>query len=136
MARFAVSALAVFGLVGGSAPAGAESGGYMLSALVPASCQVSHSQNQFAMAGAGVPLGELSEYCNAAHGYELVVSYAPGTMQGAILSLGDDRVVLNGSGQAVISRASGARIRHRALTAIPGEAGFDTDRLDFRVQLL
>jgi hypothetical protein len=132
MARAAVFILAMLGLVGTNAPAGAASSGYRLELVVPLSCQVRHSPvSASVMTGAAVSLGQLNEYCNAARGYELVVRYAPGTMEGAVLSLGDDQIVLNGSGQAVISRSSGARMRTRQLAAVPGQAGFDTDRLDF-----
>lgn len=137
MARSAVIALAAFGLIGSSAPAGAESAGYVLQLVVPVTCEVSHSPLQSAAITSGaVPLGQLNEYCNASQGYELIVDYAPGTMQGAVIAVGDEQVVLNGSGRAVVSRSPGARIRNRPLSAVPGAAGFDTDRLDFRVQLI
>lgn len=121
-----------------SASAGAESASFHLQATVPVSCFVRHMPTGVPVANAGNPvaLGQISEFCNAPGGYEVVVNYAAGTMQGAVLSVGDEQVVLNGSGQAVISRAQGPRIRQRALTAMPGANGFDTDRLNFQVQLL
>lgn len=137
MVRSAATALAALGLISIGAPAGAESGMYMLQVIVPVSCQVSHSPMQLAAVTSGaIPLGQLNEYCNAANGYELIVDYAPGTMENAVIALGNDQVVLNGSGHAVVSRAFGARALKRSLSAIPGNAGFDTDRLDFRVQPL
>ncbi|MDQ8758005.1 hypothetical protein RCO27_17400 [Sphingosinicella sp. LHD-64] len=120
-----------------SAPAGAESLNFNLRATVPVSCFVRHTAaGAGPSAGAAVALGQINEFCNAPGGYEVVVSYAPGTLRGAVLSVGNEQVVLNGSGQAVLSRAQGPRIRERALTALPGAGGFDTDRIDFRIQPL
>jgi len=118
-----------------ASPLGAESRTFLITARVPVICQV-----QFRPAGAipldntAVPLGEMREYCNAPGGYELVVNYAPGTMQGAVIVAGEDQVVLNGSGQAVLTRSTRPRNRARLLSAMPGAQGFDTDRLDLRLQ--
>jgi hypothetical protein len=116
-------------------PLGAESRSFLIRARVPVVCQV-----QFRPTGATpiantvVPLGEISEFCNAPGGYELVVNYTPGTMHGAVIVAGEDQVVLNGSGQAVLTRSPRPRNRARLLSAMPGRQGFDTDRLDLRLQ--
>ncbi len=137
MARRATNILATLALVAGSGPANAATVSLTLQAIVPVACQVRHSSAGVGGSADGtVPLGQLNEFCNAAQGYELIVSYAPGTMRGAVLVVGEDRVVLNGSGEAVVSRSLGARIRNRMLSATPGDAGFDTDRLNFRVQVV
>jgi len=107
---------------------------YVLRARVPVHCQVQQrAPGTVIEASNAVSLGQFREYCNAPGGYELVVRYAPGTLRGAVLEAGQDQVVLNGSGEAVLSRASGPRFRERAITATPGEHGFDTDRLEFQL---
>lgn len=134
--KCALGALASL-LVTASASAEAESMNFNLRATVPVSCFVRHSSMGAAAGGNGpVALGQINEFCNAPGGYEVVVNYAPGTLQGAVLSVGDEQVMLNGSGHAVLSRAPGPRIRERALTATPGANGFDTDHLNFEIQVL
>jgi len=126
---------AVLLLLCGSA-ASAESvatGTFTVQLTVPLICQVSH-QSAISPAGTGYRLGELREFCNSPRGYALVVDYAPGSMKGAVVSVGEERVVLDGSGHAVISRAQGPRIRDREIYAEPGAAGFDTDRLEFNIE--
>jgi hypothetical protein len=120
----------------GPASAAAEAGGsYTLHLTVPVFCTVKLKPTAAAAPDQNVAtLGEVDEYCNAATGYKLIVSYAPGTLRGSIVMLGEDRVVLDGSGEAVVSNAAGPRIRSRVLTATPGADGFDTDHLDFRIQ--
>lgn len=108
-------------------------GSYRVRLTVPVICTLSHDAAAATPAGDGYALGELKEYCNAPGGYAVTVNYAPGSLRGAIIEVGDDRVMLDGSGSTTISRAPGPRIRDRALMAIPGPAGFDTDRLNFRI---
>ncbi|WP_253190369.1 hypothetical protein [Sphingomonas sp. LM7] len=100
---------------------------------VPLVCTVSH-QSAISAAGTGYRLGALREFCNAPSGYALVVNYAPGSMKGAVVAVGEERVVLDGSGRAVISQTPGPRIRDREVFAEPGAAGFDTDRLEFNIE--
>ena len=108
-------------------------GSYAVRLTVPVVCTVSHRAAPAIPAGEGYALGDIREYCNAPGGYAVTVDYAPGSLRGAVIEVGDDRVMLDGSGSTTISRAPGPRIRDRALVAIPGPAGFDTDRLDFRI---
>jgi len=138
MPRYLTIALAFAAAVAAAAtPAAAETGTgtLALSLTVPVLCRVSYSS-----AGAGgavgqaVNLGQLKEACNADSGYNVVVDYSPGSLRGTVLQLGDDRVVLDGSGEAVLSYAPGPRIRTRQLTAIPGENGFDTTALTFQLR--
>jgi len=63
----------------------------------------------------------------------LLVTYAPGSLRGARIIAGDDQVVLDGSGQAVLSRSPGPRIRERPVSAVPGEHGFDTSRFELQI---
>lgn len=131
-----ISRLSVASLLLVSSALGAEpvaQSTFQLRLNVPLVCTVSHQAN-IAPAGNGYQLGELHEFCNSPSGYQLTVNYAPGSMRGATISLGDERVILDGSGRAVISQAPGPRIRDRQIYAEPGPDGFDTDRIDFAVQ--
>lgn len=108
--------------------------GFNLSLTVAVKCTVQHQATGFgAVSGQAVSLGTFREYCNAPAGYDLVINYAPGSMEGARLIAGNDEIVLNGSGRAVLSRSPGPRVRERMISAIPGENGFDTDRLELTI---
>ncbi|MBT2135762.1 hypothetical protein KK137_15595 [Croceibacterium sp. LX-88] len=113
----------------------ASSFSYNLRATVPVHCSVQHSAAGFGggSEGSGISLGTFREYCNAPGGYELLVRYTPGTLRGARIIAGSDTVVLDGSGQAVLSRSTGPRIRERTISAIPGERGFDTQQLQLDI---
>lgn len=122
-------------LLAGAARAGAESHSFHLSAVVPVVCKVSHERGAVGgPADGAVNLGNLTEYCNAPGGYELIVTYAPGTLQGTVLTAGEDRVVLNGSGEATLSRVPGPRVRTRSLIGVPGAHGFDSANLQVQVR--
>jgi hypothetical protein len=118
--------------------AGAESvsqGSVALHLSVPLVCTVSHAAS-LTPSGSGYRLGDLREFCNAANGYALTLDYKPGTMKNAVVVLEGERVVLDGSGHTVVSRATGPRSRTRAIYAEAGPQGFDTDRLMFNIQPL
>jgi hypothetical protein len=133
--RKIAAATAVTILASASPSAHAETFGYNLRLTVATQCTVSHSSiGAGGSEGGQVVLGQIQEYCNAPGGYEVIVSYTPGTLRGAVLAAGDDRVVLNGSGEAVLSHEIGPRKRERILSAAPGEAGFDTNMLQLRLQ--
>lgn len=108
-------------------------GSYLIELRVPVICNLSYDGAAAASEGGGYRLGDLREYCNAPEGYAVTVNYAAGSMRGAVIEVGDDHVVLDGSGTTTISRAAGPRIRNRAIVAIPGPGGFDTDRLNFQI---
>ena len=134
MRKFA-AVMAVTILASATPSAHAETYGYNLSLTVATHCTVSHSPIGASAGSSGeIVLGQIQEYCNAPTGYDVIVSYTPGTLRGAVLSAGEDRVVLNGSGEAVLSRSIGPRKRERMLVAVPGEAGFDTNMLQLRLQ--
>ena len=121
-------------LVAGPNAALAESGTYRIGVTVGLNCTVQHDLSGYGQhSGDAVTLGELREYCNAQHGYALLVRYTPGSLRGAVIRAGNDEVVLNGSGEAVLSRADGPRARERMLTATPGESGFDARSIQFSV---
>lgn len=109
------------------------SGDFQLRVVVPVICTVRH-HTAIAASGDGYTLGDLQEYCNAPNGYMLAVDYAPGSLKGAVVAVGESRVVLDGSGHTVISRERGPRILDREIFAAPGPKGFDTDRLQFNIQ--
>lgn len=108
--------------------------GFNLSLMVAVNCTVQHQPTGFGIInGDAVSLGTFREYCNAPSGYDLVINYAPGSMEGARVIAGNDEIVLNGSGRAILSRSTGPRIRERMIAAVPGENGFDTDRLELTI---
>jgi len=108
--------------------------GVNLNATVAIQCTVQHQATGSGIINSGaVSLGTFREFCNAPGGYDLVVNYAPGTMEGARVIAGNDEIVLNGTGRAVLSHATGPRIRERMIAAVPGANGFDTDRLELTI---
>jgi hypothetical protein len=112
----------------------AASFGFHLNLTVAVRCTVQHQPTGFGtISGGAVSLGTFREYCNAPAGYDLVVNYAPGSMAGARVIAGNDEIVLNGSGRAVLSRSTGPRVRERMIAAVPGANGFDTDRLELTI---
>ncbi len=112
----------------------AASVGYELRLAVPLYCAVKQQVGGYGSGANGsFSLGTFREYCNSPRGYTLLVTYAPGSLKGARIIAGDDQVVLDGSGRSVLSQASGPRVRERMIAAVPGEKGFDTDRLELSV---
>lgn len=112
----------------------AASYSFNLRLQVPVHCTVKQQAIGSGTAiGNAFALGTFREYCNAPGGYQLVVNYAPGSLQGARIMAGNDEIVLDGSGRAVLSRATGPAIRERLITMAPGASGFDTDRLDLNI---
>lgn len=107
---------------------------YNLRLTVPVHCTVKHQGVGMGAAnGDAISLGTFREYCNAPGGYQLVVNYAPGSLRGARIIAGNDEIVLDGSGQAVLSRTTGPKIRERVISMAPGSNGFDTDRLELDI---
>jgi len=128
MAQKSVSAMAMLATV--LTPSGAAANdtvGYKLKAVVPVSCEV-----QFIPIGSGasvaadiIRLGELKESCNSPDGYKLEIRYTPNTLRGVTLYLGNEHIVLDGSGRAFIPGSAGPAIQTRRLSAGVGERGFD-----------
>jgi hypothetical protein len=119
-----------------SAPTAAFAATYSfnLRLQVPVHCTVKQQSIGSGVAsGDAFALGTFREYCNAPGGYQLVVNYAPGSLQGARIIAGNDEIVLDGSGRAVLSRATGPKIRERLISMAPGANGFDTDRLELDI---
>jgi hypothetical protein len=112
----------------------ASSSSYNLHLTVPVHCTVKHQGMGYGAAdGTVISLGTFREYCNAPGGYQLVVNYAPGSLRGARVFAGGDEIILDGSGQAVLSRTTGPLVRERAISMTPGATGFDTDRLELNI---
>jgi hypothetical protein len=112
----------------------AASVGYELRLAVPVYCTVKHQAVGYgASANGAFSLGTFREYCNSPRGYDLIITYAPGALKGAKIIAGNEEVILDGSGRSVLSHASGPRIRERVIAAMPGNNGFDTDRLELSV---
>ena len=108
--------------------------GFNLSLTVAQRCTVQHKVTGFgAVMGDAVSLGSFSEFCNAPAGYDLVINYAPGSLRGAQIIAGHDQITLDGSGRAVLSRATGPQVRERPIAAVPGANGFDTDRFELAI---
>lgn len=118
-----------------AAPVSAASFSYRLKAVVPVHCVVKHDRTGAGIAmGDGLSLGLFREYCNAPQGYQVVVRYTPGSLEGARMKAGEDQVILDGSGYAVLSQTTGPRVRERQITMAPGANGFDTNQLEVDIQ--
>lgn len=111
--------------------AGAESYGFTLQANIPVICVLQFQVGAGGADSGTVALGSLREFCNAPRGYDLVVSYTPGTLRGTTIQAGNSEIVLDGSGQSTVGHSPMPRIREIPLTASPGQNGFDTDFLRF-----
>lgn len=134
--NYALPLVATLFIMGSSANATAMGeASYHLRLAVPVVCTVKHSPS-IAVDGAGYHLGDLQEFCNSARGYILTVNYAPGSLKGAVIAVGEERVTLDGSGQTIITRSTMPHARSRGIFAQPGSGGFDTDRLDFNIEAL
>lgn len=132
----AIAAIASLAATGGAQAAVAS---YGIRAMVPVHCQARLIRTAMpAMMQAGgaaaatnnLSLGQLSEYCNAPRGYRLMIRYTPGSLAGTTIRIGEDAVVLNGSGMATLSESRIPRIRSRMISAQAGEGGLQTQQLD------
>lgn len=118
---------ATIAVASASTATASDSIGFNLRAIVPVSCTVGYNPTGIAFNDNIVRLGELREYCNAPNGYDLEVRYSPNSLQGVTVSIGNERVTLDGSGFASIHGATGPKIQTRALSVQFGDNGFDTD---------
>lgn len=104
-----------------------DSIGFNLRAKVPVVCKVGYVPTGSSFSANVARLGELREYCNAPNGYNLELRYSPNSLRGVTINVGNERVILDGSGLASIPGANGPKIQTRALSAEFGEGGFDTN---------
>ena len=102
-----------------AAKAAEQTARIQLHGYVPVICRADFGSAPFAAPNSQVQLGVLHEFCNAGSGYQVVVEYQPTSDAGAILIAGR-RVLLDGSGRAVIEQASGPAIKSSLLAYIPG----------------
>ena len=105
-----------------------NSASFKLRAVVPVACEVEFIPVSSSASNAAdvIRLGELRESCNSPDGYKLEVRYTPDTLRGVTLYLGNERIVLDGSGRAFIPGSAGPAVQTRMLSAEIGENGFDT----------
>jgi hypothetical protein len=111
----------------------AADGSVNLRAIAPAVCNIKVEGVASSLSVDTVRLGTVRELCNALRGYQVSVSYQPGTLVGATLRLGNDSVILDGSGTAVITDSMGPAVQSRELTLVAATAGFDTSGLDLKI---
>lgn len=112
-----------------------QSMGYNLQAIVPVACSLRFKSSPSVFSDGSARLGMLREYCNAPNGYQVVVNYSAGSLRGAVVSVGSESVVLDGSGQAIVPGAFGPKIQTRDLAITPGANGFDASSLNLAVQI-
>jgi hypothetical protein len=131
---FAILPISCLALATGAAKA-EDSIGYNLQATVAVVCSVKFEAAGGTSVDGASRLGMIKEYCNAPGGYQLVVQYSPGSLRGAVVNVGESRVVLDGSGTAIIAGARGPKIQSRELIIMPSPNGFDTESFSISAQL-
>jgi hypothetical protein len=112
--------------------ASSASTGSTISLEVPVNCKLVH-RGDFAQLGDAYSLGQLYEYCNAPGGFLVQVEYQPGSLQGATVQVGEQTVVLDGSGHNQVMGASGPKISTVNVVANPGSNAFDAGALQFQI---
>lgn len=122
-------------VVAGPTAVSAASLGYNLHMKIPVRCTVQHQPAGLGAKAADgrFSLGKFREYCNAPGGYQLVVTYTPGTLRGAKIIAGNNQILLDGSGRAVLAQSNGPGTQQRAISVIPGADGFNTNRIDLQI---
>jgi hypothetical protein len=126
-------ALVALGLSFAAPQSWAANGSVNLRAIAPTVCNIKVDGVASSLSVDTVHLGTVRELCNALRGYQVSVSYQPGTLVGATLRLGNDSVLLDGSGTAVITDAMGPAVQSRDLILVATSAGFDTSGLDLKI---
>lgn len=99
---------------------------------VPIICKLAH-RGEAGQNGNGHHLGQLIEYCNAPGGFLVQLAYQPGSLRGAVVQVGDKRVMLDGSGQTEVMRSNGPKISTLDVTAIAGVESLDAGSLQFQI---
>jgi len=134
MKSFRIGLAALLAIAPVSASALDASGSISLRATVPLVCTISVMGSGSFIDTDTVALGSVRELCNGANGYAVIVSYEPGKLVGATLRLGEDAVILDGSGKAVVSNVRGAGYRVRPLLLDAGANG-EFDSLDLSLAI-
>lgn len=104
--------------------AGAATQTIRINAYVPVICHAEFPA-QIIPKGSVVPLGTISEFCNAGSGYQIIAHYTQTSDPGELLVDGVP-VPLNGSGESVIVRMNGPRAITQTLNYVPGSTPIDT----------
>lgn len=112
--------------------ASAASFGNTIRLEVPVTCKLVH-RGDVVQVGDTYSFGQLFEYCNAPGGFFVQLEYQPGSLRGAVVQVGDERVTLDGSGQAQVMRSSGPKISTVDIIATAGAQGFDGDPPQFQI---
>jgi hypothetical protein len=111
----------------------AGTGSISLRAEAPVVCNITVESNNPAASGEVAQLGTVRELCNTPRGYQIEVIYQPGTLVGATVQLGNDRVQLDGAGRAVITDSVVPGFRTRQLSMTAGEGGFNSSQFELRI---
>lgn len=132
-AAVAASAALVALAPAANAQAGASQYRIGVEGYVPVICRVSVDAAQVTATGA-TSLGELKEFCNNAHGYQVVADYSP-VLAGATLVVDGVEIPLNGNGSVTVSRSDKAAMINRQVELkLAGAA--QPGNLTFRIQPL
>lgn len=127
-----ITAVALVAAIPGAALA--VQGTVNLTAIVPVVCNVQFESGSMAADPSGlVQLGNVRELCNSSSGYRLMVDYQPGTLVGAQIQLGQQTIVLDGHGSAVLTNSPLPGNQTRPIAILPGQSGFDTSSFSLRV---
>lgn len=117
LAVAAVLATAALPAHAGAEFQGSSSTSIRLRGYVPVICHVNVSADVGVMAADGtVDLGTAREFCNAPHGYQVLVDH-PRDLEGAALITDGQRIPLSASGVTVLSDVGHADIRQVSLGA-------------------
>jgi hypothetical protein len=123
------AALFMAGLCCASAQAATESS-ISIHGTVPVICHADFLSAPVVQDGQ-VQLGTLQEFCNSGYGYQIVADY-PSTDDPGMLVIDGQRVILNGSGHAVLAVMDGPRLISQTLAYVPGKSPITA----IRIQLL
>lgn len=98
---------------------------------VPVICRVAVDAAQADTSTGTSSLGNLNEFCNNAHGYQVVADYSP-VLAGASLVVDGVEIPLNESGSVTVSRSDTAAIANRKL-ALKLAGNAQPGNLTFRI---
>lgn len=98
---------------------------------VPVICRVAVDAAQVDAGAGTASLGNLNEFCNNAHGYQVVADYSP-VLAGASLVVDGVEIPLNESGSVTVSRSGTAAIASRKL-ALKLAGNAQPGNLTFRI---
>ena len=125
MFRNIAAAAAAVGLLA-SAPAHAATPeatfNLQITGFVPTVCNAQLSTSTAPSQAGTVSLGDMSEFCNNANGYQVWVDYSP-TLAGDTLQVGDQTITLTSSGSALIDASSTPNISTKSVSLNVPQSG-------------